>query len=128
MENFFYVIKIFKFRGIFMVMFVWILYLGLLRVLDSCEFMFPSAGHNFRVWVVTDIHRNKQGKPCLLKNIILVWTMKRSNELSLLSKIDMESIHQPPFDKLHLCHSTVRSSTGKLIFLKLALVNSSFQE
>ncbi|EEF46631.1 ferric-chelate reductase, putative [Ricinus communis] len=48
------------------------------------------------------IYRIKQGKPCLPRNIILVWTMKRSNELSILSTIGMESIRSLPFDKLHL--------------------------
>ena len=29
--------------------------LGLLRVPDSCEFLFPSAGHDHRVRVVTKL-------------------------------------------------------------------------
>ena len=29
--------------------------LGLLRVLDSCEFSFSSTSHDFRVWVVTKL-------------------------------------------------------------------------
>ncbi|KAK0588993.1 hypothetical protein LWI29_008213 [Acer saccharum] len=44
--------------------------------------------------VLSDIfHHMKQGKPCLLKHILLVWAVKRSNDLSLLSTTDMNVIH-----------------------------------
>ncbi|TXG53532.1 hypothetical protein EZV62_018788 [Acer yangbiense] len=44
--------------------------------------------------VLSDIfHHMKQGKPCLLKHILLVWAVKRSNDLSLLSATDVNVIH-----------------------------------
>ncbi|XP_035542885.1 ferric reduction oxidase 7, chloroplastic-like isoform X2 [Juglans regia] len=43
--------------------------------------------------VLSDIlHSLREGKRCLLQNISIVWAVKRSNELSLVSTIDMESI------------------------------------
>ncbi|KAG2675541.1 hypothetical protein I3843_12G009600 [Carya illinoinensis] len=43
--------------------------------------------------VLSDIlHSLREGKRCLLQNILIVWAVKRSNELSLVSTIDMESI------------------------------------
>ncbi|KAJ0095583.1 hypothetical protein Patl1_16749 [Pistacia atlantica] len=39
--------------------------------------------------VLSDIfHRKRQGKPCLVKNILIVWAVKTSNHLSLLSLIN----------------------------------------
>ncbi|KAJ0038800.1 hypothetical protein Pint_23555 [Pistacia integerrima] len=39
--------------------------------------------------VLSDIfHRKRQGKPCLVKNILVVWAVKTSNHLSLLSLIN----------------------------------------
>ncbi|KAJ9159727.1 hypothetical protein P3X46_025206 [Hevea brasiliensis] len=48
------------------------------------------------------IHRINEGKPCLPRKILLVWAVKRSEELSLLSTINMASISQFPLDELHL--------------------------
>lgn len=43
--------------------------------------------------ILSDIlHRVREGKPCQSRNILLVWAVKKSNELPLLSTIDMESI------------------------------------
>ncbi|KAK4793705.1 hypothetical protein SAY86_024140 [Trapa natans] len=53
--------------------------------------------------ILSDIlHRVREGKPCLPSNIMLIWAIKNSNELPLLSTLDMESIC--PFfpDKLNL--------------------------
>jgi ferric-chelate reductase len=53
--------------------------------------------------ILSDIlHRVGEGKPCLPRNILLVWAVKRSNELSLLSTVDMESICPYFSDKLNL--------------------------
>lgn len=38
------------------------------------------------------LHRIRDGKPCVPKNVVLVWSVKRSKELSLLTTVDMESI------------------------------------
>ncbi|KAF5733130.1 putative ferric-chelate reductase [Tripterygium wilfordii] len=43
--------------------------------------------------ILSDIlHRIREGEPCLPKNIVVVWAVKKSDELPLLSTIDMESI------------------------------------
>lgn len=43
--------------------------------------------------ILSDIlHRVSDGKPCLPRRIGVVWAVKKSDELSLLSTIDMESI------------------------------------
>ncbi|GLT66384.1 hypothetical protein SLA2020_387510 [Shorea laevis] len=44
--------------------------------------------------VLSDIlHRIRQGKPCLIKHILLVWSVKKSNELLLLfHQLDFNSI------------------------------------
>ncbi|GAV63751.1 Ferric_reduct domain-containing protein/FAD_binding_8 domain-containing protein/NAD_binding_6 domain-containing protein [Cephalotus follicularis] len=47
------------------------------------------------------LHRVREGKCCLPRKILIVWAVKNSNELPLLSTIDMESI--PLFsDKLNV--------------------------
>ncbi|CAK9153005.1 unnamed protein product [Ilex paraguariensis] len=53
--------------------------------------------------ILSDIlHRIKDGKPCLPKNVLIVWAVKRSNELSLLHTVDMESICPMYSDTLNL--------------------------
>eukprot|EP00268_Persea_americana_P039428 TRINITY_DN39008_c0_g1_i1.p1 TRINITY_DN39008_c0_g1~~TRINITY_DN39008_c0_g1_i1.p1 ORF type:complete len:740 (+),score=82.26 TRINITY_DN39008_c0_g1_i1:300-2519(+) len=53
--------------------------------------------------ILSDIlHRIKEKKPCLPKQILLVWAVKRSQELSLLSLVDAESICPSFPDNLHL--------------------------
>ncbi|KAA8536665.1 hypothetical protein F0562_029143 [Nyssa sinensis] len=43
--------------------------------------------------ILSDIlHRTRDKKPCLPRNILIVWAVKRSNELPLLHTFDMESI------------------------------------
>ncbi|KAF5733131.1 putative ferric-chelate reductase [Tripterygium wilfordii] len=43
--------------------------------------------------ILSDIlHRIREGESCLPKNIVVVWAVKKSDELPLLSTIDMESI------------------------------------
>nr|XP_023899736.1 ferric reduction oxidase 7, chloroplastic-like [Quercus suber] len=53
--------------------------------------------------ILSDIlHRTREGKPCLPRNILIVWAVKRSNELSLFSTNDMELICPFFSDKLNL--------------------------
>ncbi|XP_040989758.1 ferric reduction oxidase 7, chloroplastic-like [Juglans microcarpa x Juglans regia] len=53
--------------------------------------------------VLSDIlHSLREGKRCLLQNILIVWAVKRSNELSLVSTIDMESICPSFSNRLNL--------------------------
>ncbi|KAL0012952.1 hypothetical protein SO802_000021 [Lithocarpus litseifolius] len=53
--------------------------------------------------ILSDIlHRTREGKPCLPRNILIVWAVKRSNELPLLSTNDMELICPFFSDKLNL--------------------------
>ena len=53
--------------------------------------------------VLSDIlHSVRQGKPCLPRNILIVWAVKRSDELPLLSTIDMESTCPSFYTKLNL--------------------------
>ncbi|CDP17766.1 unnamed protein product [Coffea canephora] len=43
--------------------------------------------------ILSDVlHHIKEGKPCLPKNILIVWAVKKSDELPLLQTVDMESI------------------------------------
>lgn len=48
------------------------------------------------------IHRLKQGKPCTPKNIMIVWAIKKSDELPLLSMINTDSIDPIFYDALNL--------------------------
>ncbi|KAJ7967901.1 Ferric reduction oxidase [Quillaja saponaria] len=48
------------------------------------------------------LHRVREGKPCLPRNILVIWAVKKSNELPLLSTIDMESICPLFSDKINL--------------------------
>ncbi|WCJ19116.1 ferric reduction oxidase 7 [Euphorbia peplus] len=48
------------------------------------------------------IHRIELGKPCLPSNVFLVWAVKTSNELSLLSAIDIDCVHSIPSEELNL--------------------------
>eukprot|EP00262_Sarcandra_glabra_P019408 TRINITY_DN7301_c2_g2_i2.p1 TRINITY_DN7301_c2_g2~~TRINITY_DN7301_c2_g2_i2.p1 ORF type:complete len:734 (+),score=75.58 TRINITY_DN7301_c2_g2_i2:295-2496(+) len=55
------------------------------------------------VAILSDIlHRTREKKPCLPKNLLIVWAVKRSKELSLLLSIDAESICPSFSDKLNL--------------------------
>ncbi|KAK1569159.1 hypothetical protein Q3G72_033296 [Acer saccharum] len=51
--------------------------------------------------VLSDIFQLvSSGKPCLLQDILLVWAVKKSNELSLLSTIDIKLLVPPNLDFL----------------------------
>ncbi|XP_048128932.1 ferric reduction oxidase 7, chloroplastic-like [Rhodamnia argentea] len=53
--------------------------------------------------VLSDIlHLTNQGKPCLPKNVLVIWAIRKSNELHLLSTLDAESICPNFRDKLDL--------------------------
>lgn len=53
--------------------------------------------------VLSDIlHRIKEGKPCLPKNVLVVWAIKTSEELPLLSAIDTETIRSFSPNNLNL--------------------------
>nr|ADR70888.1 ferric reductase oxidase [Manihot esculenta] len=53
--------------------------------------------------ILSDIlHRVNEGRPCLPKNVLIVWAVKKSNEIPLLSTVDMESICPYFSDKLNL--------------------------
>ena len=53
--------------------------------------------------ILSDIlHHVRDGKPCLPRRILVVWAVKKSDELPLLSTIDMESICQFFSDKVNL--------------------------
>ncbi|KAF2317255.1 hypothetical protein GH714_019099 [Hevea brasiliensis] len=53
--------------------------------------------------ILSDIlHRINEGRPCLPKNVLVIWAVKKSNELPLLSTINMESICPYFSDKLNL--------------------------
>ncbi|XP_073014051.1 ferric reduction oxidase 7, chloroplastic [Typha latifolia] len=53
--------------------------------------------------ILSDIlHRISEGKPCLPKNILVVWAVKKSKELSLLSAVDFQTSWHSFSDKLHL--------------------------
>ncbi|CAK7335898.1 unnamed protein product [Dovyalis caffra] len=53
--------------------------------------------------ILSDIlHRVNEGRPCLPRNVLIVWAVKRSDELPLLSTIDLESICPNFYDKLNL--------------------------
>jgi hypothetical protein len=48
------------------------------------------------------IHRIEQGMPCAPKNVLVLWSVKKSTELSLLSAVDAQSISSSVSEKLHL--------------------------
>ncbi|KAK9669770.1 hypothetical protein RND81_13G153500 [Saponaria officinalis] len=53
--------------------------------------------------VLSDImHRLKEGKPCISRNILIVWAIKKSDELPLLSMINAKSIDPILSDCLNL--------------------------
>ncbi|RDX94887.1 Ferric reduction oxidase 7, chloroplastic [Mucuna pruriens] len=53
--------------------------------------------------ILSDIlHRVREGKPCQPRNILLVWAVKKSNEIPLLSTIDMETICPSFSDKVNI--------------------------
>ncbi|KAI3947465.1 hypothetical protein MKW92_049155 [Papaver armeniacum] len=63
--------------------------------------------------ILSDIfHRVELSKPCLPKNILVVWAVKRTNELSLFSSVDIESICPSFADKIKLeMHTYITQET-----------------
>ncbi|XP_042382312.1 ferric reduction oxidase 7, chloroplastic-like isoform X1 [Zingiber officinale] len=53
--------------------------------------------------IISDICRRiNEGKPCLPQNVLVIWSVKKSKELSLLSVLNEQCISSSCFDKLHL--------------------------
>lgn len=53
--------------------------------------------------ILSDVlHRVREGKPCRPRNILVVWAVKKSNELPLLSTIGMETICPCFSDKVNI--------------------------
>ncbi|PUZ47314.1 hypothetical protein GQ55_7G155000 [Panicum hallii var. hallii] len=48
------------------------------------------------------IHRIEEGKQCMPKNVLVLWSVKKSKELSLLSAVDAQTISSSVSDKLRL--------------------------
>ncbi|KAM0940150.1 putative ferric-chelate reductase (NADH) [Dioscorea sansibarensis] len=48
------------------------------------------------------IHRINEGRRCLPQNVLVVWAVKNSKELSLISAVNAQSIHPSFSDKLQL--------------------------
>lgn len=48
------------------------------------------------------IHRVEEGKQCMPKNVLVLWSVKKSKELSLLSAVDAQTISSSVSDKLRL--------------------------
>jgi len=48
------------------------------------------------------IHRLKEGKPCMPQNVVIVWAIKKSDELPLLSMLNMGSADPVVLDALNL--------------------------
>ncbi|KAA8545349.1 hypothetical protein F0562_020133 [Nyssa sinensis] len=70
---------------------------------ENIVFLAGGSGISPFVAILSDIlHRLKEGKPCLTRNILLVWAMKKSNELPLLYTIGVESISPDLSNKLNL--------------------------
>ncbi|WOL00896.1 ferric reduction oxidase 7, chloroplastic-like [Canna indica] len=53
--------------------------------------------------IISDICRRiNEGKPCLPKNVLVIWAVKKSKELSLLSVLNEQAISSSCSDTLHL--------------------------
>ncbi|XP_045804561.1 ferric reduction oxidase 7, chloroplastic-like isoform X3 [Trifolium pratense] len=53
--------------------------------------------------ILSDIlHRVRDGKPCRPRNVLIVWAVKKSDELPLLSTVDMETICPRFSDKVNI--------------------------
>ncbi|CAL5401911.1 unnamed protein product [Camellia sinensis] len=62
-----------------------------------------GSGISAFIAILSDIiHRINEGKPCLTRKVLLVWAVKRSNELPLLYTIGVESVSPYLYDKLTL--------------------------
>lgn len=81
--------------------------------------------------ILSDIlHRIKEKKPCLPKHILIVWAVKRSQELSLLSMVDTENICPSFSDNLHLeIQAFITQETGpQLVGSNFPLLDKFFNE
>lgn len=68
--------------------------------------------------IISDIlHRVREQKPCLPRKILIVWAVKKSNELPLLLNLDMESICPFYSNKLNIqsCIYVTRESEPPLV-------------
>ncbi|KAL0364938.1 UNVERIFIED_CONTAM: Ferric reduction oxidase 7, chloroplastic [Sesamum angustifolium] len=87
--------------------------------------------------ILSDVlHRLKDGKPCMPKNILIVWAIKTSDELPLLHTVGMESIF-PNFSNWSLslenhnllwkrgCGMSVLVGTGNIIWSGIYLIVST---
>jgi predicted ferric reductase len=53
--------------------------------------------------ILSDIlHRVRDGKSCRPRNVLIVWAIKKSDELPLLSTVDMETICPRFSDKVNI--------------------------
>lgn len=77
--------------------------------------------------ILSDIlHHINQGKPCLPKNILIIWAVKKSDELPLLQTIDFESICPFYSEALNLEIQTyvTRESQPPLVCILICLYSS----
>lgn len=52
--------------------------------------------------ILSDIlHRTKENKPCLPRNVLVVWAVKKSKEISLLSAVNAEPVNSV-LDDMHI--------------------------
>lgn len=75
--------------------------------------------------ILSDIlHRISEGKPCLPRKVLIVWAIKRSDELPLLSTVDMESICPSFPEKLNLEIDiyVTRESEPQLVYISAAFL------
>lgn len=80
--------------------------------------------------ILSDIlHRVREGKPCLPQNVFIIWAVKKSNEIPLLSTVDMESICPSFSDKLNVethIYVTRESEPPLVCLLVLPLIWATF--
>jgi ferric-chelate reductase len=76
--------------------------------------------------ILSDIlHRVHEQKPCLPKNILVIWAVKKSNELSLLSAVDASSC--PVFsERLDLDIQTFVTQQSEPLLVNKKLINLLF--
>lgn len=53
--------------------------------------------------ILSDIlHRSEESKPCTPRNVLIIWAVKRSEELPLLHSLDLNSLFPDFYTKLNL--------------------------
>jgi ferric-chelate reductase len=66
------------------------------------------------------IHRIEEGKPCMPKNVLVLWSVKKSKELSLLSTVDAQAISSSVADKLRLdIQAFVTQESAPLLVIRI---------